>query len=131
MEEFIAQAAAKFGLSEDSISGLTGGILGKLKSVASADQFGQLADKVPGLQGLIDKAGAGESSGGGGLLGGLAGAVGLGGGDLMGLVSKSGLDISSFGDFVSSLSEFLKAKAGDGVVGDLLAKVPGLGKFLG
>lgn len=148
MQEFISMAASKFGLSEDSASGLTGGLLGKLKESVSAEDFSALADKVPGLGDLADAGGesAEQSGGGGGLLGGLAGALGGGGGGgllgglaekaggaagIMGLVEKSGLDMSQAGGFVSSLVGWLKEKAGGGIVEKIVSQVPALKGLLG
>jgi hypothetical protein len=146
MQEFISMAASKFGLSEDSASGLTGGLLGKLKENVSAEDFGALADKIPGLSQLADAGGdsAEQSGGGGGLLGGLTGALGGGGGllgglaekaggaaDIMGLVEKSGLDVSQAGGFVSSLVGWLKEKAGGGLIEKIVSQVPALKGLLG
>lgn len=146
MQEFIAAAADKFGISTDKVEELSGGVLKTLKEQADSDQFSELASKVPGLSGLLDKAPSdgGDSGGGiagalGGLGGGLGGALGgitdaLGGGGLGNLTSMfsgAGLDLSQGGSFVQMLINFIKEKAGSGIVDTVLDKVPALKGLLG
>lgn len=145
MQEFIAMAASKFGLSEESAGNLTGGLLGTVKEHVSAEQFSALADKIPGLDQLASAGGeAAEEAGGGGLLGGLTDALGSSGGllgdlaqkaggaaDIMGLVEKSGLDASQAGGFVSSLIDWIKEKADGGIVEQIVSQVPMLKNLLG
>lgn len=144
MQEFISMAASKFGLSESSASDLTGGILAKIKDGVSGDDFGALADKIPGLSQLASSGESAEQSGGGGLLGGLGGALGGGGGllgglaekaggamGIMGLIEKSGLDASQATGFVGSLVGWLKEKAGGGLIEKIVSQVPALKGLLG
>lgn len=145
MQEFIAMAASKFGLGEGDASNLTGGILGQIKEHVSGADFSALADKVPGLDALASSAeDAAPAGGGGGLLGGLSGALGGGGGllgglaekvggaaGIMGLIEKSGLSMDQAGGFLSSLVAWLKEKAGGGIIEKIVAQVPALKGLLG
>ena len=128
MDDFIAQAASKFGISADATKSLTGGLLQQVQKHSDASDFSQLTDKIPGVSGLLDSAGGG----GGGLLGGMLGKVGLGGAaNVMGLFKKANLDSSNIGGFIEMLSSFLKEKLGDEMVTKLLGNIPGLSKLLG
>ena len=145
MQDFIAMAASKFGLSEGDASNLTGGILGQIKEHVSGDDFSALAAKIPGLDALAASDAEPAAGGGGGLLGGLSSALGGGGGGLlgglaekvggaagiMGLVEKSGLSMDQAGGFLTSLVTWLKEKAGGGVVEKIVAQVPALKSILG
>lgn len=141
MEEFITQAAARFGISADKVRALTGGLLKKAKD-HGGDDFDALAGQVPGVEQAAAQADDDDApaGGGGGLFGGLGGgllskaasAVGAGGAvDVMGLFQKAGLDPSKASGFVASLVGFLKEKAPAGLVDGLLAKVPGLKNLVG
>lgn len=147
IDQFITQAAGQFGLDASTVRDLTGQLLAKFRDDGDDDDFQALNDAVPGVGDLAEEAvpTANESAlgfggfgggGGGGLLGGLASqaanALGAGGiADLIGQFSKAGLDLSSAGGFVQGLISFLKAKAGDELIGKLASTVPGLDKLLG
>lgn len=148
MQDFIAKAAGQFGISEDKVQGLVGGLLAKFRDDGDDADFNSLAEQVPGLGDMVSSADQAEpaAESGGGLLGGLMGggggmggmlgkaasAVGAGGAmDVMGLVQKSGLDISQAGGLVQSLMGFLKDKVGDDLIANLLDKVPAIKKLLG
>ena len=84
---------------------------------------------LPGAKGLLS--GAGVSTGGGGLLGGLGGAaatLGIGEGtasSLAALVSQ-GLPSDKMISLASLFLNFLKSNAGEGLVSKILAQVPAL-----
>jgi hypothetical protein len=140
VQEFIQAAAKQLGIDASVAEKATGVVLGFIKSKAGAD-FGKLAEKVPGAAGLAEagqSAAAGSGSGGGGLLGGVMNmastAVGGEAGDALALTGKlkdTGLDISKLGSFGTMLVDFLKAKAGEGAVDAILAKLPALKKLMG
>ncbi|MHC5011903.1 MAG: DUF2780 domain-containing protein [Planctomycetota bacterium] len=139
MQEFIKMAVDGLGVSESTATSATGGVLGFLKEEAGSELFGELASKIPGAADLANQvsgAAEGGSSGGGlgGMLGKAASMVGGGTTSAMGLVgvlTKSGLDFSKAGSFVSMFMDFVKQKAGADLVGKLLAKVPEIAKVAG
>jgi hypothetical protein len=148
IEQFIAQAAEKFGIDADTTRNLTGQLLAMFRDDGDDEDFNALAEAVPGAAELAEGSapaakeesggfgGFGGFGGGGGLLGGLAdkaaGALGAGGiADMIGKFSGAGLDLDSAGGFVQSLVAFLKDKVGDDLVAKLASKVPGLGSLLG
>ncbi len=151
IEQFIEQAAGKYGIDAGTARSLTGSVVSMLRKDGDDADFEAVAEQVPGLDAVADEAEAGEAeaapaSGGfggalglGGLGGGLGGLAGMaakavGGGGAMDLIQKftgAGLSMDSAGDFVQMLVKFLKDKAGEGVINQITAKVPMLAKFLG
>ncbi len=144
MQDFLALAKERLGVDGKAAGSLAGGIMNLVEEKAGEADVAALAQKVPGLADLMQKAkggGAAEGDSGGGLLGALGGGGGLGGlvsgvvgggaGDLMGLFAKSGLDASKAGSFVQLLVGYLKEKAGDSLVEQIVGKVPALKALLG
>jgi len=86
MMELVQQLVSSTGVSEQQAEGGAGLIMGLLKDQLASGDFSQLADAVPEANGLIDSAPSG--GGMGGLLGGVAGA--LGGGELGNLAKLAG-----------------------------------------
>jgi hypothetical protein len=122
MMELVQQLVAGAGVSESQAEGGAGLLFGLLKDKLSSGDFSRVADAVPGVEGLIDT--APDTGGGmGGLLGGVASA--LGGGELGNLATLAGgfgkldLDAGMIGKFVPILLSYLQSKGG----GDLSALV--------
>lgn len=122
MMELVQQLVAGAGVSESQAEGGAGLLFGLLKDKLSSGDFSRVADAVPGVEGLIDS--APDTGGGmGGLLGGVASA--LGGGELGNLATLAGgfgkldLDAGMIGKFVPILLSYLQSKGG----GDLSALV--------
>ena len=135
MEEFIQLATEKLGVSEESVKSAMGAILGLVQKNADGDDFQQLLDKLPGVEGLLSSSGQADSSeeGSGGLLSGLMRGVGsvIGGkvGDALGAASvlnESGLGLGHLGSLVTMFTEFARERVGSELVDKLLANVPGL-----
>jgi hypothetical protein len=125
MMELVQQLVAGTGVSTSQAEGGAGLLFGLVKNQLSAGDFSRVADAVPGIDGLIDA--APDSGGGlGGLLGGVASA--LGGQELGNLASlasgfsKLDLDAGMIGKFVPILLEYLQSRGGD----DLLSLVKGV-----
>jgi len=120
--ELVQQLVAGTGVSNSQAEGGAGLLFGLLKDKLSSGDFSRVADAVPGVEGLIDA--APDAGGGlGGLLGGVASA--LGGGELGKLATLAGgfgkldLDAGMIGKFVPILLSYLQTKGG----GDLAALV--------
>lgn len=116
MMELIQQLVAGAGVSEQQAEGGAGLLLGLLKDKLASDDFSQVAQATPGLEGLIDSA---PSGGLGGMLGGVVSS--LGGSELGNLAALAGgfskldLDAGMIGKFVPILLSFLQSKGGDGL----------------
>lgn len=128
MLELVQHIVSKVGVSEQQAEGGAGLIMGLLKDQLSGGDFAQLADAVPGVEGLIDS--APESGGGfGGMLGGLAGALG---GSELGQLAKLaggfdqlGLDAGMIGKFVPLVIGFVQDKGGEGLAGIVASVLQG------
>jgi hypothetical protein len=125
MMELVQQLVAGTGVSASQAEGGAGLLFGLVKEQLSAGDFAQVAEAVPGVEGLIDA--APESGGGlGGMLGGVASA--LGGQELGNLASlaagfsKLDLDAGMIGKFVPILLDYLQSQGG----GDMVSLVKGV-----
>ncbi len=140
MDELIAQLTGKLGLDASVANSATGKAMAMIKEHAGDDLFSKITDAVPGAGEAASK-GAEEpspSQGGGGMLGQLSGmassALGgsAGGGlELGAALSASGIKSDQMGGFVSMVIGFLKEKAGDEVMDQILAKFPMLKTLVG
>lgn len=151
MEELIGRITAAVGIDESTAQTAIGVILGFLNKEGPSDAVSQLLAAIPGaedmLAGLSD-AGANEAAGGGlggalggllggsgGGLGGLAGAVGglMGGqGGLMaaaGELMGAGLNMDQIQGTTQEIVGFAREKAGDELVGQIMAQIPGMDQF--
>ena len=134
MEDFIKMATSQLGIGETETRSATGGLLGMLKGQLGEGVFGELLEKLPGADALVGEAEAAtEEDDGGGMLGGLLEKAGslLGGNaggaaSLLGMLSKSGLDASQAGSFVTMFVDFVKDKLGDDLFGKIADFIPGV-----
>ncbi len=118
MMELVQQLVQGAGVSSSQAEGGAGLLFGLVKEQLSAGEFAQVADAVPGVEGLIDA--APDSGGGlGGLLGGVASALG---GDKLGNLaslasgfSKLDLDTGMIGKFVPIVLSYLQSQGGEGL----------------
>lgn len=138
MQEFIQAAAKQLGIDASIAEKATGVVLGFIKSKLGGSDFGELAGKIPGLNDLADKGDTESGKGAGGLLGGVmnmaSSAIGGEAGDALALTGKlkdTGLDVGKFGSFGTMLVDFIKDKAGEGMVETILSKLPELKKLTG
>ena len=129
MDELIARVAQAAGVDPEVARKAIAEILGFLKKEGPQDQVAQLLEKLPG--GVELAASAGQSEGGGGLMGGLMGM--MGGGGLMGLAGKlTGLGLG-MGEMQAVGKELFAAgreQAGEDVMGQIAGSIPGLGQFI-
>ena len=127
MMELVQQLVSSTGVSEQQAEGGAGLIMGLLKDQLASGDFSQLADAVPEANGLIDSAPSG--GGMGGLLGGVAGA--LGGGELGNLAklaggfSDLGLDSGMIAKFIPVVLSFIQDKGGEGLAGIVASVLQG------
>jgi hypothetical protein len=118
MMQLVQQLVQGAGVSSSQAEGGAGLLFGLVKEQLSAGDFAQVAEAVPGIEGLIDA--APDSGGGlGGLLGGVASA--LGGDELGNLASlasgfsKLDLDAGMVGTFVPIVLNYLQSQGGEGL----------------
>ncbi|MBW9269063.1 MAG: DUF2780 domain-containing protein [Candidatus Thiodiazotropha sp. (ex. Lucinisca nassula)] len=124
--ELVQQLVSGAGVSQQQAEGGAGLLFGLVKDQLSSGDFSRVTNAVPGIESLIDAAPSEDSGGLGGLLGGVASAIG---GDQLGNMaslasgfSKLDLDAGMIGKFVPIVLSFLQSQGGDGL-SDLVAKV--------
>lgn len=140
IQDFIASATQKLGISSGAASAGAGGLLGLIKQHAGAADFGKLATAIPGAAdlGTAGTGGAGGGGGLGGMLGGLAskagGLLGGGAGSAAGALTSlagAGLTGDKAAGFLKLFVGFLKDKLPGDLLKTIAAKVPGLSGLLG
>jgi len=119
MMELIQQLVTIAGVNEQQAEGGAGLLMGMVRDQLSSGDFAQVAEAIPGVEGLIDAAPSAESGGLGGLLGGVASALGgskLGNlASLAGGFSKLDMDAGMISQFIPVILSFLQDKGGDGL----------------
>ena len=131
MEQIISRICAATGLGEDVAKQGVGIILNFLMKEGDAGVVGQMVSKIPGADDLLAAHTANEGTGGSGILGGLAGA--MGGGGIMGLAGSLqgiGLDMGEIQGLAKEFAAGARELAGDDVVDAVAAQVPGLDQFM-
>ncbi len=125
MSEIISALTSKLGINETQAEGGLGLILKLAKDKLGGD-FSSIGESIGDAESLIQKA-PNEASGGiGGMLGGIASAIG--GDKLAGVASLAAgfksldLDSDMIGNFLPVIIDFVREKGGDSVAG-LLQKV--------
>ncbi len=139
MDELIKQITSQLGIDESIATTATQKAMAMIKDQAGDDLFGKISAAIPGAEDVASAGAAdGGASAGGGMLGKLAGmassAMGgsAGGGlELASMLSGAGVDKDKMGGFVTMIIDFLKARAGDEVMDQVLAKFPMLKTLLG
>lgn len=134
MEEFLRLATSQLGVSEQTARSATSQLLGFLKQNAGADDTTALLEKLPGARELLSSAKPASSGRPGGVMGTLGNLLGGKAGSSLGLLAvlkNSGLDAGDTGRFVGMFLDFVRTKAGAGVVDGLMAKVPELKSLQG
>lgn len=150
MDELIGRITAAVGIDEQTAQTAIGVILSFLNREGPDDAMAQLLEAIPGAQdlvaGLADGAG-GDAGGIGGALGGLLGGSGSGLGGLAGAVGGlmggqtgglmaaandlmgAGLDMGQIQGVTQEVVGFAREKAGDEVVQQVMAHIPGMDQF--
>ena len=130
MNELVTRVAENVGIEPATAEKAVGMILGFLQREAADGPVARMIEAIPGASELIAQYN-GEGSGGGGLLGGLMSA--LGGGGVMALgqqLMSQGLGMGEITSLAKETIAFAKEKAGDDVVDEVVASVPGLSQFV-
>lgn len=122
MNELVSQVAERVGIAPDTAEKAVGMMLAFLEKEGGGDAVSQMLGAIPGGADL-----AANASGGGGLLSGLMGGGIMGlGQQLMGL----GLGMGDITALAKETIGLARQYAGDAVVDEVVASVPGLGQFV-
>ncbi|KRD64183.1 MULTISPECIES: DUF2780 domain-containing protein [Sinorhizobium/Ensifer group] len=130
MNELVTRVAENVGIEPATAEKAVGMILGFLQREAADGPVAQMIEAIPGASELIAQYN-GEGTGGGGLLGGLMSAIGGGGVMALGQqLMSQGLGMGEITSLAKETIAFAKEKAGDEVVDEVVASVPGLSQFV-
>src|ERR1700730_17068133 len=127
MEDLIARIAAAAGVEPEIAKKAVEMILAFLRKEGPQVEVDALFAAVPGA---AEPAGAGAGENGGGALNGLIGAMGGGVMALAGRLTSLGLGMSEMQTIGREVFAYLREKAGDELVGQVAAAIPGLAQFL-
>lgn len=126
MIELIQKLISGTGVNQEQAEGGAGLLFQLAKDTLSSGDFSQITDAIPGVDSLVKKAPSNDSGGLGGLIGGLATALGGEGfGNIAELAtgfSKLGLDPDMVAKFAPIVINFVQEKGGD-TIADLLKGV--------
>ncbi|MGO4136582.1 hypothetical protein ACEQ6A_18765 [Rhizobium brockwellii] len=132
MNEIVTQIADRVGIAPDLAEKALGMMLGFLQREAADGPVAKMIEAIPGGPDLVAQFnGAGAGAGGGGLLGGLMSS--LGGGGIMGLGQQlmgEGLGMGEITSLAKETIAIAKQYAGEEVVDEVVASVPGLSQFV-
>ena len=128
MQALIENLVGQLGVSKDQAEGGVGLIAKMAQEKLGSGDFGQLAEKIPGLADLATNAPAGDGGGGlGGMVGSalsaFGGGEGLGGiAKLAGSFDKLGIDAGTVAKFVPIVKNYMEENGGD-LAKNLLGKL--------
>ena len=129
MEDLIARVSAAAGIEPDVAQKSIGIILNFLRKEGPSGAVAQVMQGLPGAEAAADA--AASESGGGGLMGGLAGMMGSGGlMALAGQLSAAGLGMGEMQAVGKELFAAAQEKAGPDAIGEIAASIPGLSQFI-
>ncbi|MBP1882957.1 MULTISPECIES: hypothetical protein [Sinorhizobium] len=130
MSELVTRVAENVGIEPATAEKAVGMILGFLQREAAEGPVARMIEAIPGAPELVAQYN-GEGSNGGGLLGGLMSAIGGGGVMALGQqLMSQGLGMGEITSLAKETIAFAKEKAGDEVVDEVVASVPGLSQFV-
>jgi len=133
MDELIAKLTQAAGIDEATAQNAVGIILNFLKKEAPAEHVDQAVAAIPGAKEAVEQ--QANAAAPGGLAGAMAGLGGLmgGAGGLMALAGQltgAGLSMGQMQAVGKELFAHVREKAGEDVVGGIVAAVPGLSQFV-
>jgi hypothetical protein len=122
MEELIGRLVASAGIDQATAEKAVGIMLDFLSKEGPSDKVQTLIASLPGAEAAIAAAREGDS--GGGFFGGMGGVMGVGS-----RMMAAGLSMGQIQGITRETMAYAREKAGEDVVGDIVAAIPGLGQF--
>lgn len=126
MEELIARIVGNVGIDDDTAREAVGVILSFLYQQGDRDKVVALIEAIPGAQDFVTAKEADSS----GSLGGLGSLMGSGAMAVLGELQGLGLGMGQIQGVTKETVDFARERAGDDVVNDIVASIPGLGQFV-
>jgi hypothetical protein len=124
MDELIARLVADVGIDRAAAEKAVGIILEFLVKEGPADKVQPLLAKLPGAEAVMQKA-ANANDTGGMMAGAMGGVMGAG----MRMMS-AGLSMGQVQSVTRAVIAYTREKAGEDVVGEIVAAIPGLAQFV-
>lgn len=129
MNELVTRVADTVGIAPDTAEKAVGMMLGFLQREADDGAVAKMIESIPGAPELVAQFN-GEGSGGGGLLGGLMASFGGGVMALGQQLMSIGLGMGEITALAKETIKVAREHAGDEVVDQVVASVPGLSQFV-
>jgi hypothetical protein len=126
MEELISRIVAKAGVDEHTARAAVRIILTFLYQQGDSGKVSELAAKIPGAAEYIESGDEDSAA----TLGGLGGLMGGGTMAVLGKLQGIGLGMGQIQSVTQETVGFAREKAGDAVINDIVASIPGLGQFV-
>jgi hypothetical protein len=126
MEELIERIVKNVGLGEENAHAAVRVILSFLYHEGDRHKVAALADRIPGCAEYLEADEEDSSA----TLGGLGGLMGGGVMEVLGKLQGLGLGMGQIQAVTQETVNFAREKAGDDVVNDIVASIPGLGQFV-
>ena len=130
MNELVTRVAENVGIEPATAEKAVGMILGFLQREAADGPVARMIEAIPGASDLVAQYN-GEGEGKGGLLGGLMSAIGGGGVMALGQqLMSQGLGMGEITGLAKETIAVAREHAGNDVVDEVVASVPGLSQFV-
>ena len=123
MEELFTQIVKTVGIDDDLARKAVGVILTFLYHQGDHDKVVALVERMPGAEGYINPDDADSSA----TLGGLGGLMGGGAMAVLGELQTLGLGMGQIQGVTQETVDFARKHAGDEIVNEIVASIPGLG----
>ena len=127
MRDLVDRVSAATGLEPDTAQKAVGMVLNFVQSHVPPEQSAIIFDRVPGAREAAAGAAAEE---GGGILDGLMNAPATGISGLATQLTSIGLGMSQMQTLGREMFAYLRANAGESVVDEIAAAIPGLAQFI-
>jgi len=126
MEELIGRITGNVGIDEDMARRAVGIILSFLLRQGDREKVLTLIEKIPGAATLVSTDDPDSSAS----LGGLGGLMGGGAMEVLGELQALGLGMGEIQGVTKETVGFAREQAGEELVDDIVASIPGLGQFV-
>lgn len=126
MEELILRIVGKVGVDEHTARAAARIIFTFLYQQGDSEKVAALAAQIPGAVEYIESGDADSSA----TLGGLGGLMGGGTMAVLGELQGIGLGMGQIQGVTQETVNFAREKAGDAIINDIVASIPGLSQFV-
>jgi hypothetical protein len=126
MEELIGRIVGKIGTDESTARKAVSIILSFLYREGDREKVAALVKSIPGAESFINADDPDSAA----TLGGLGGLMGGGAMAALGELQGLGLGMGQIQGVTKETVDFARERAGDDIVNDIVASIPGLGQFI-